>query len=444
MLRLIVALLILAPSLAVGQTITGGTATGAGFGAASSGGSVGACTDGVDCYCDTVSDPNLLTCEDFEDDGLYDPAASDNWAAGTSSPPNWNRGNAAYWVNNYGNGTDGFLWKDGYPVSPQIGSACDLTGAFTLCAGNTEWCSTDQGNFGASSYGQHCFDEDANNGGAIRIDVIGSADDLTDDVSGLTLTGGNSASGVVFDGNRSFSYRNAASETNGIAGTEDWGSVKSHVGVTYAMAYSSNTVPYGTARSPMQQAWKHEEWYEVDDPLYWEMSLSAGQQDGINDTLGEALPFANFHFNANPGGGGSAAACASALAGATVRKGNLSCDAVGNLVVYAEATEYEQSTDFPFGTWGCFRHEMIWSGGYLSRKSWFNDTLVIDFDTYATTALHNDSGYKGFKWNNYMNVNDSGLEPDPNKRTNITMYRYLDNFHVTNGTPVSCASIGFP
>jgi hypothetical protein len=75
----------------------------------------------------------------------------------------------------------------------------------------------------------------------------------------------------------------------------------------------------------------------------------------------------------------------------------------------------------------------------MEVKIWFNETLLIHLDNYnATNTLHNKS-YSRFAWNSYANANQ-GLGETP---TTGTGFRYEDNIHVRNGSPVSCSTIGF-
>lgn len=407
------------------------------------------CTDGVDCYCDTHGDASVIVCEDFEDAGYYDPAASPNWVSNTGAHP-CDRGNNSTWAQrNLGTATAGFLWEEGYPVTPTIGCTCDLTGGpYDGCTGILEWCSAGQGDFGASSYGLNCWNENAGGTGrTARIDMM-RTDDVDDEVATLSITGGNTSN--VFDGNQMFSYRSPAGNTNGIAGARYFGgsfpgTLYTHIGATVAMAYSSNTPPRGTVDSPLQQAWKHEEWY--DDEGLLEMALWAGQQN-MTEVRPESFPFTSYM---SPTGGSNAAGCNTALAGATVRRGVISCDANGYLYIRAATAAedgaaagdvYTQSSDFPFGTWGCLRYELTWSGGTLTYTAKYQapggaEKTPIDFD--ISTAFLEHAGYRAFKWNNYMNVNSTADSDE----TTVTLYRYMDNLHVTNGAPVTCASIGF-
>lgn len=387
------------------------------------------CTAGSTCYCDKVKnvadpiyDPNLLSCEDFDN-----PRLRQNTGFGGGSPfygpmyddtgQTGNRGVNSYWARKYGNGVDSTLWTSGQPSSPSLGVAC----GFALCAGTKFWTVDDI--WQANSYNPDAA-------------IFASAGDFTSEVGTLSAPTYN-AGGItgVFSGNASFGYRISAGNTVGIMGQSDWGSIKTRIGVTYAIGYSTNIIPYGGTRSILAQALKHEEWYDTDNPFNWEFSMIGGQQDGLASSNGDAFPFTTFMF----AGAGGSSACTTALAGATVNKGTASCDGSGNLLLRANVSEYKWSRDFPLGTWGCIQHDFTWSGGNFSRKSWFNGTLVIDISGFATTALKNQ-GYKGYKWNDYANINQ---DANAALHTDTTQFRYVDNFHVTNGAPVSCSQIGF-
>jgi hypothetical protein len=394
------------------------------------------CTKGVNCYCDRVqggdlNDSALLWCEDWDSPQYYSPSANPNWVQGAVyGQSGWNRGSISRFALNYGNGVNGFLWPDGSPTSPAIGQSCNLPGATppAFCVGTLEWCSTGQG----GAFGRHCWNEDqvASN---VGIDIIASAADVSDDVPGLTLTGGTDGGGAVF-GNHAFAYRIAANGgQSGIAGQKTW-ALSQEIGVTFLLAYSSNTPRYdpsGTPRSIWNQAWKHEEWFGVDDLGRSEFSVNGGQQD-MNAEYPDGIPFNTFMF------GGSN--CSGALAGATQVKGSWRCDTATppNLLSRPNAADYNQPTHFAFGQWHCVQAHFVWSGGFFNGDTSIDGRLIKSISHFATTGLANNNGYLGVKLDSYSNINNNPGQPTIDR----TIYRYYDNIHVRRGAPVSCAQVG--
>jgi hypothetical protein len=77
-------------------------------------------------------------------------------------------------------------------------------------------------------------------------------------------------------------------------------------------------------------------------------------------------------------------------------------------------------------------------------RQWFkgsgaSETLVLDISGINFNHVYQGQGIGGMWWNGYANANQGIGEPP----TLQTTYRYEDNMHIRNGSPVSCAQIGF-
>ncbi len=384
----------------------------------------GACTDGVDCYCDTVSDPDLILCEDFESPDYYENTSND-WATAPGGQPGY-RGGASRWLANYNSSGGKVSWTNGNPASPQVGSTCTEG-----TCGPKEYCSDSQSLVVLGTAGSDCWDGNDGSGIDIQRD-----DDFNDELGTLTLTGGNSGGGDVFSGNAHMAYRVEEATQNEIIGSETWTDTP-EFGLTMAVAYSSNLASVSLA----DDAWKHEEFGDYPYSENFHMG-NTGYADGLSSTF----PFNPFMFGVSSGY--SEAACDAALASADRLVGNFNCNSAGLEGGATNGTgtnEYDQSTDWPFGTWGCVQAYLNGMGtSDMEWKIWFNGELIIHLDNFdAATHLYN-TGYDEFYWNAYANANQ---DPDCNTTcedvTTDDAYRYVDNVHFRAGAPVSCASIGF-
>lgn len=421
--------------------------------------SFAACTYGTDCYCDkvvpvagTYYDSSLLLCEDFEaptmrsNTGSGTTTASARGSGGTNAYGPWydqtgdsgDRGYNSYWNKTYGNG-DNNLWTTGQPASPTVGSAC----TYATCVGLKVWHPSDL--WDANAY-------------TPTVAIFTQSSDYTSEIGSLTVpTNTASGSAGVFDGNATLVHRMAAGQTTGIIGQATW-TTATEVGLTQAIGYASNATsvgiwgPVGTNAS-----WKHNEWRTVNSP-------NCGY-DGIflmyNQQSRNSWPFAGFLGGFGDCGGygvGSTNGIVSSYCSSVVATvGTASCDTAGSNGRYnavnwqADTTLYQQTRDFPEGTYGCVRGHMSGLGTTSARmRIWFTPTagpnsgtelLILDF-TYnddSGSGFDNSAGYKGIKWNSYANTNQGGGYV----ATATTTFRYEDNVHIRTGTPVSCSQIGF-
>jgi hypothetical protein len=259
------------------------------------------------------------------------------------------------------------------------------------------------------------------------------AEDGTLSVPRNTAGGGSG----VFDGNANWAHRIAPGAASGIVGEQRWAPIRT-IGYTAAIAYASNSDTSGVwgGNGGAAASWKHNEWATVYTPN--------GGFDGLfifynqNGPL-TGRPFAGFigsfqDRNCNP-------------AGITATLGVASCSTDKSILAWNTPANYNQPTDWPFGTWGCVRG-LIENAGLVNTRMrvWFqgpamtSERLIIDI-TLDGTVMDNKQGYNGMEWNAYSNTN-AGTQYGYTPSTQLT-FRYEDNVHVRTGPPVSCAQIGF-
>ena len=388
------------------------------------------CTPGTDCYCDKVTnkasplfDSSLLFCEDFEAPTLYQNTGVGNGAPYygpwyDASGQTGNRGNNSYWNRKYGNGTSSFLFSSGQPASPTLGAPC----TFALCTGAKVW---ERNNLWSA------------NAHAPQLAIYTQASDFNFELSSLTVpinkAGGGSG---VFDGNANLAYRIAAGRTHGIAGEARFANGTRNIGMTMAVAYPINSLTSGIwGTSTNQGAWKHNEWGTTYNPNSGFDGLfifynQVGPRSGI--------PFAGFLGSFADQNYTNCGSIVSAV-------GNAQCIGSGLGIYWNNPSNYNQPTDWPFGTWGCVRGYLENAGlANMRMRVWFqgpnmtSERLIIDF-TANGTQLDNKNGYSNMKWNAYANTNQGGGYTP----TTALTFRYEDNVHARNGMPVSCAQIGF-
>lgn len=389
----------------------------------------GTCTDKVDCYCDTVSDANLLFCEDFESADFYENTAAD-FAAGSGSP--YDRGGASAWYAKYGSPSYGGNITSS-STAPRLGTAC----GYPLCNGVKEYCSNAQGNL-VDGKGRDCWGPGINATAGLDIQRSG---DFADEIPSLTLTGGAGATSDVGSGRSHMAYR-VPVRGNDVGNGQTRFTGKTEIGITMLHGYSSNLLTSGV----LQQPWKHEEWYGDGGSggfaEHWNMgSTGIG---GSGDT--NYFPYQPFMWAM------SLSACQAAMAGAQVLVGSAGCLDVGVLGMTANGsafpnwavtssayrnsgvTNYRRSADFPPGTWQCHRAHVRGLGtSNMELRIWHNDKLVFHMTGFnASTGLRNKN-YNTFWWNAYANQAGLGGLTTP-------VYRYRDNVHIRNGEPVACSA----
>lgn len=399
-----------------------------------SGGGGSGCTDGESCLCDTlvVSGSTILLCEDWENAGFYEDA-SNSWRRGSGSPHD--RGVDSEWRVKYGN-ADGNLWTSGSePFSPYLGNACGYSSG---CTGTKEYCSAAQGALTGAGV-EDCWGPGTNDGA--RVDIQRSGD-FDAEFGSITLSGGTGATADVGAGNQHLAYRIPAGSTNGNTGGESW-TATTDLGLTELVAYSSNVLTTGILAFP----WKHDEYGNCP---YCE-SFPIGNT-GYDENESTTFPFNSFFFgdiDVPPeqapcrDEGFTQATCEAELADATKNVGRFKCNTAGLQYGPTPGTgdgEYQQSTDWPAGTWACVRAHVTGMGTTdMEVKIWHNDELIVHLDNFDSLAADIcNRNYDEMIWNAYSNANQSGGTP-----TTAMTYRYQDNIVLTSGPPATCAQIGF-
>jgi len=454
---IVILLLLIAPPALAG-TATGVTFSGSGIGTASGGGdwasTFGPCTAGTDCYCDrvqgngplTTSDPlynaNTLFCADFDNDGFYattpsDPGTSgENWTAADVAG---NRGGASYWYKTYGYGPAG-TWLSGEPDSgtPTYGAAC----GFARCTGSLEWDPADRWNANT-------------NDPEPMIDIIFDSADFQDEHPSSSIPTIPGSGGYSFGGNALLGLRVArgtpGSDINNgsILSDKDLipGGNHDQLGATMALGYESNVLTSGVLNG--SYSWKHDEVYGSEhtvspDGLMLFRSVSYSTALAHSPPLNTA-PFHGFSFH------NASWNCSTALASATVTYGYAFCDDGNDLIWHAvddaSANGFSFTGDFDLTELHCV--QIYWDFrniASVTAKYVFDGTIVIlitgmDFTNSDFDAASGTDGYKNFAINNYNN-GASGVVGSP--PLTASSRRYMDNWTITDGTPIACSKAGFP
>jgi MYXO-CTERM domain-containing protein len=383
--------------------------------------------------CASVDQADLLLCEDWEDPLWFDvTGAPGSWIdhGGTGTC----RGCGSHWTQRYGPGSCG--WLDGEPANPALGVTCDLSQGGQACANaalmpNDEYQAPSSNTWGPEPTPPAGADPPS----YACLKPILNAADIDSENLGLTGPADLPFGGVVAfrvpQGNGASTWPTGNEidrATAGILGRTSWPPV-TEIGVTMAVAYSSNTGDSGIWNAP----WKHDQYTGDANENALEMWFSGNTGTGGPDQL----PFSPFRF-AEPG-------CDAALAAATVVAGNFACDNGVSLQYSPEPDAYTQSVDWPWGTWGCVRaYQRGMNTGDMELYIKFQgpnddaERTLIHLTGFDGTTLSNQN-YSNFAWNNYANVNQA-----TGSMTSAPMYRLEDNVViVSNREPLTCAEIGF-
>lgn len=384
------------------------------------------CTPGVDCYCDRVkggnlNDPNVLVCEDFDADAYHldvGNVPNGSWYSDAGFPGN--RGFGSLWRARYGNTTQGSNWYSGQPANPQRGTSC----AFPQCSGGPVYDELDR--WGGNNYSANIF-----------IVTPGKFNVEIPTLTNPTNTAGGGSG--VFDGNASMAWRNPPVNSAGTGSGKSFGALHRTFGVTQAVAYPTNSDASQIWKAP----WKHHEFAPV-------VGASPGHGLVMFHNQGfrsNADPFF-YMFIGNPVAGETQASCnakiAAAKAAGLLPFGTALCDSTPALL-YGAGSNYNRTTHWPDGMWGCVRAHFENMGLVNSRiRIWLTTAVVTDLpivdltmDLRKTGAVN---GYGGLFWDHYANANSPGFVGGPIVQTT---YRYEDNVHIRAGAPVSCTQIGF-
>lgn len=445
---LLVSIILMISSPALGITLSGVTLYGVSDGASSSGvgawaDTFGPCTAGTDCFCDLIDTTgtvngaysNVFFCADFDHDAFYATSPSDvndsygnnNWVSTSGAVfGSGDRGGGSRWAKLYGGTWAGMTWQDGEPTTT-CGSVITSVGDSGIGSGPLEWDASDR--WCANAYSP-------------RIDIIGVSTDFSAENSSTVPTipgsGGESIFGDQLLGMRveQFEEQGFLTDSGSSGAGTAFGGAKSQLGVTVALNYESNIVASGILDNP----WKHD---EFDGPNGTSADgLFLFKQLGSGGAPSNTFPLQGFIFPV------SGFTCSGAISGATQTLGTFQCDAGGNIIYYAEqgtgTNQYEWPTDFDLTEFHCVSaHWNFTTISSVSVKFWFDGELVIDVTGLDFTNSPYDGasadGVDSFELNTYSNkVYDGGGLNTTSTR------RYIDNYVMRNGSPVLCEDIGFP
>ena len=427
---------------------------------------VAACTDGTDCYCDltapgsgdALADASQVYCRDFDAAGLYLNPGSNNWASIKGITHTCNRGSDSEWQNAYGQPVQR-IWDETDPASAYTGCVCDVNSGFTQCVGAIEYCSaaqgTDAGIGGDSGTGANCWGSasyDANAEARIDIQDVSNLDykDEIASLAGPTYAAAHS--------NYHLAMRIPAGKTGGILeSNQSFGSTISELGTTLLVAYSSNlessmilTEPWkndelGTSPAtfnnnmfPLNHTSGNCSYQEAADPL---TIPNVGERKA-------AWPFCAYFASRTLGQSPYEGDCVSVSYNSGASTGTITCDGTSFMRV-APGGNWDGRTDWPLDEWVCVRGHIEGYHTTTTRlRIWVStdvltDELVLDIVDWDTSAAGNSETPDGFTFSvmdSYANANvPSQGAPD----TLSTVYRHQDNMHMREGSPVSCAQVGF-
>lgn len=436
----------------------------------------GACTIGVDCYCDCIKqnppsgtcaakypgifyDPSAH-CADFEKLAYHDDTgggAGGAWYAVKPGDPADNRGSGSAFHEDFKGISGQCGWQYGHPnngacsgpytpykccgasppgtaACPQRGASC---GAGKVCWAS-EWRADDlwDGNFKAG------------------IDIL-RAGEVDDENPTDALEAG-------WDGQQFFALRVRPGEGGGgdsdagcnVGDANDW-VFGQEFGVTYLIAYSDLADAYSAG--------------ELANPLCWDptnefftgkQSLTQWKHEQFvlpiqfpqgNVGPGNAVPpFGMAFINA---GLSTEAECNAERTAATINKGSMSCSDIALNVGATGGSGpdlFRYPDDWGKEKWACVRAYLnMGTFGNRDGSMWveveapgFSSTAkgrLIDITNLGLNKLMGTSTLGNWHFDSYFNGN--GFQPDCELQHAIR--RYYDNIHARPGQPVSCAQIGF-
>lgn len=360
------------------------------------------CTDGVDCYCDRVEDPEdpahdpkAILCEDFEAPQLWDQAHAERYEG--HGPPNYGpwydginyRGDNSYWVKRLGQSVSSCAFSNADPV-PSLGTACRSATCGTAAEDGS-------GNVYDVRTGQSC----------IVIFEDGEA----------PVSGGHSPSGDVFDGRAYLGMRNSPNSGSGfITGTSL--PPATEVGITEAIALSGNFPRSQVLSQPL----KRDEWSGPNDTgQFWYIGGQSNAPDFAN-----RFPFTAFIW---------ASGCRANLDKIIVNAGEIGC--TSNALLYNVGPNWNRDEEMPFDQWHCVQAHIRGLGSSNVRVTVrLNGDTLIDLEGIDGPATLDSQAWDYFGFNTYSNHFEGGGDGEE-------VFHYRDNYHARRGPPVSCESIGW-
>lgn len=464
-LHTLIILILLLPSIAYGQKISGGSVRGSYLGqyVYSGGGGGGvACTDGVDCLCDTLgatvaSGATVAHCQDWEDPDWRDPNGADAAWRGTY------RGESGLWADLYLGSTLNSSWagtigSTNDPAVPTYGSSCtsiQICGLSLWIETDTEedpfQCPTRNRNGWSTPTGVHYCAV-----GIISEDPPNQVDHMTaGKVLGITESPAGDNSQFMFSMIPEASSDHVASiedrAAQGISGRVSFGGNRDEIGITWAEVYAENIYDSNILRS----YWKHHELYASGQSAngeYWFGGNHTGAFAPLGADLG-VFPFSGFKFLTGM------ANCESGPLQLTAVVGRYKCrypDGSGPFsgsyalaaTIGTGANQYTQSVHWPLGTRGCLR---IWQKRQADNTlDWWvklttantgGELTVMHFENLPVANTPHNGYIAEQNWNRYSNANyDQGASTDVSETTGSAH----DNMvWVYGGEPATCAEINF-
>lgn len=384
------------------------------FGLASAGSATAgsSCTDGVDCYCDRVTnpsdplyDPVAIMCEDFEAPQLWDEQNASQYEGGGA--PNFGpwydgfsyRGDNSYWVKKLGQSVSSCAFSNSDPAPSDGGMSC-----------NHSTCGTAGADGSGNVY---------NVRNAAECIVV-----YEDGEAGVV--GGHSPSGDVFDGTAYLGMKNKPGTDAGFLFARGLSPPATEVGITEALALSPGFHDSGV----LGQALKRDEW---GGPNGFAQFWYIGGQSNVPN-YPQRFPFAAFLWTQ---GGGS---CWNNIGNVQVHAGEVMCNgdqSTNNALVYSPGPNWNRAQAMPNGQWHCVQAHIRGLGTSNVRVTVsLNGQPVVDLSGINGPAMLHDQSWTDWGFNTYSNHYGGG-------GSGQEVVHYRDNYHARRGPPVSCSQIGY-
>lgn len=275
----------------------------------------------------------------------------------------------------------------------------------------------------ADKYGpgtDNCIDTSQPSGQSLRDEGM----EGTQPWSCINVVQNNNCEGVdgnqqcVFQGNSSLMFRYVPNNTGGPGGGKSWTQSR-NFGITMAVKWSNN---YVTPNELGISGAKTDEWGNSASCILGCSSQNAGVGQDDAPFAGTLKPLAS-----NPGG--------------TAVVGTKEWDGSSGFRFAPSSSSYT----FKKGQWQCLRFQAEnWGLSNGRIRYWLDDALLVDIQNlnivYASPYQNDSGGLNSIYWNAYYNGLNGG---DSGYAGPSLAGRFEDNIVVTNGAPVSCASIGF-
>lgn len=405
----------------------------------------------------------IVFAEDFENPAYTNhTAASGGWYADgpAFNPPDNFRGDGSAWFARYGWAGHDCNIREGQPSPVTVGVQCNTT--------TGQGCSTEEWTSGANMQATPSGGSGDSDAGAC-MDIFNASTEPHNSEApsigipdcpgpdGLSGTGDDIANCGPFDGNQAMRYRNPAGgatgglvtdddPTNNFESRDSYYGTQTNIGVTLASAYYDDTGTSNIFTGPGAAAWKHEE-FAGSAPAPAEMEYWVNGDGAIGH--GGPAPVGGFLFVT----AGQNTNFDSVTGSARCRIGSINANPFNNYSVGLTTAGFSQAANWPWGDWGCTQASMTSMGTACTGpcsvppavegtriQKWFNGTQILDCNVSGN--LMRNTFYSKVVFGNYANQASDNNGASPGSAVNQLSGRDLDNFVITNGTPVSCAEIG--